>query len=534
MKNKRVAGAISLSLSLTMLASGSLAQGGRMVTVPVGTVVPLRMETYLSSEASQVGDSFQATVFRDVEIDGRLAIPADSKIEGRVSTLTKADRKSKAGTLGVAFERLLITGRRTINVDATLTTLDEAARAKLETADEEGKVAGGSQKRRAVIFIGGGAGAGAIIGAVAGGGKGAAVGAGIGAVLGTIGTLLGKGDDAEVKPGTEFGMLIERAFSVEADSRAVAQADFTGGQTPGSSDLIQAAQVVLRDRGYYSGQIDGRLNTETRSALRQFQRDRSLAASGELNQITAKELGILDRTGTPAVLIPITAPRAEWVDRGSIRVQADAHTQGLGWRTLVDHFVTQNTLHVYIRGVRPDRIPSGQTQHHRIDETISEASGVQRVLFHGPDRDFTVEPGGGAAAGGNGTGDTQQIALVTNRLLASYQRDLGVRTARNELYFDARRDFRPGEVELLFQISTLATAADLYNQLVGRVRDQEAIKDAADSLLRQARFVNRLLRRHDELNLSRPVRSDWDLLRSELRRITITPNDIDTDIDRIR
>src|SRR5262245_42935733 len=178
-----------LILVLTSLTFFAAPAPQRYVTVQAGTVIPLRMDTYLTSESSRIGDRFEATVFRDVEVEGRLAVPANSKIEGRVTSVEKSDRRSRAGTLAVAFDRLILQNGQSIAIDGTLTTLDDEGRRKLED-NEEGRVEGDSQKRRAVVFIGGGAGVGAAIGAVTGGGKGAAVGAGIGAVLGTIGTLL--------------------------------------------------------------------------------------------------------------------------------------------------------------------------------------------------------------------------------------------------------------------------------------------------------------------------------------------------------
>ena len=64
------------------------------------------------------------------------------------------------------------------------------------------------------MFIGGGAGAGAIIGAAAGGGKGAGIGARVGTGLGTAGSLLSKGNEAEVPSGTEIGMMLDKELTI--------------------------------------------------------------------------------------------------------------------------------------------------------------------------------------------------------------------------------------------------------------------------------------------------------------------------------
>jgi hypothetical protein len=519
---------VSWALMVVILLSGQ-AHGVQLTTIPVGTVIPLRMETHLSSESSRPGDVFTASVFRDVLLDGRVAIPMGSRVEGRVTQVTRAERRSRAGTIAIAFDRLVLLDGHSISVDGTLTTLDEEARKKLE-ADEEGRVEGDAQKRRAVIFIGGGAGVGAVIGAITGGGKGAAVGAGVGAVLGTIGTLLSRGDEAEVKQGTEFGMMVERSFSVR-ERRGEPSAQFAD-----SPESVRGVQERLRDRGYYTGPIDGRMSSATRAAIREFQRDRRLAVTGEIDTETARELGVIGQSrpsrGEP---VSIRNPRAEWVDNDSVRIWVDAYTEGGGWQVFTDHFARAGTLHVYVQGMRP-RLPSTTGRdHHAVSETFDNVAGVTRAIFHGSEREIIVEiaRGRGPSPGGD-TGDPRQITLLANRLLTDFQRDLNVRGGRTQLIFDQRRDYRQGEIDLLSLLNSLVAAAELYSQTVGRVRDDDAVKDAADALFRQARFVTRLLRRADGWSLSRLVQNDWEQLRAELRRITIVSSDLDTDIDRIR
>ena len=557
----------ALVVSTLVLALGVSALAQYSMRVPNGAVIPLRMDTYLSSDTSRVGDRFTATVFRPVVIDRRVIIPVDSKVEGRVTAVDRAERGSKAGTIAIAFDRLLFPNGHSIPIDGTLTTLDAAARRSIENLDEEDRVDGGSRTRRAVVFIGGGAGAGAVIGAVAGGGKGAAVGAGLGAVLGTIGVLLSKGEKAEVKPGTEFGLRVERDFTLDTGQVGVAGVRYpydgndaytafdsgidTGSQGQGqantiytSSDAIRSAQVVLRDRGYYNGSISGVMNPPTRAALRQFQRDRNLPETGDLDFRTAQALGIASDTGTTADLVEIDNPRAERISRDSVRVDLTARTRTSGWRVFTDKFVTGNTLHVYVRGV-PPRYASGQRiDEQRISETVDNAGGVTRVVFHGAQRDITVDlfgrgdtgggGGTGGGAGGGGIGNPRQISFLANRLLNDYSRELNVRTMRGELIFDRNRNLRDREVELLFLFNSLKATAELYNSLTTNVNEPDALKGAADSLMRQARLVNRVIRRDTGASLSNIVATDWDQLKSELSRITLTDVNLDNDPDRNR
>jgi hypothetical protein len=127
-------------------------------------------------------------------------------------------------------------------------------------------------------------------------------------------------------------------------------------------------------------------------------------------------------------------------------------------------------------------------------------------------------------------GNPRQIALLANRLLQDFQRDLNIRNDRGQVIFDTRRNFRANEVEILSQLNSLQSAAELYAQLSASVTDPDANQGAALSLLRQARLLDRMLKRYTRLTLSSAVRSDWDQLQAELARISDT--NLDNDILR--
>jgi peptidoglycan hydrolase-like protein with peptidoglycan-binding domain len=57
-----------------------------------------------------------------------------------------------------------------------------------------------------------------------------------------------------------------------------------------SKSTIQEAQRCLRDDGYYSGSLNGKLNSKTRAAIRSFQQDHGLAQTGSLTPRTMAAL----------------------------------------------------------------------------------------------------------------------------------------------------------------------------------------------------------------------------------------------------
>jgi peptidoglycan hydrolase-like protein with peptidoglycan-binding domain len=578
--------------------------GQRLITVPVGSVIPLRMDTYLSSDSSRLGDRFTATVFRSIVVDGRVAVPENAKIEGHVTGTTRAERGSKAGTIAVAFDRLVAANGRSVPIDGTLTMLSEEGRRRIEQDVRYQEGAG--RTRRAVVFTGVAGGAGATIGAADGGTETTTAGA-------ILGALLGNGERAEVRPGTEFGMMVERSFTVDMinvaderdlndnDTRAPSQTASTSADsvrsaqialrsrhyydgpangvmnqatrdaiqnfqhdrniaTTGELDIataralgisadvagpsaqtaftstesIRFAQITLRDRGYYTGPINGVMNQAMRNAIRQLQRDRNLSPNGDLDLSTAREMGIANDSGMESAAIEIMNPRAERIGAGSIRISADVHTQGSGWQVFVNRFVTGNTLHVYVRGVPPRYSAGSAVDHHPFTETYNDLPTVARVIIHGPQRDFTADLAGDGAGtvGATGIGNPRQITLLANRLLQDFQRELNMRNNRGQVSFDTRRDFRPNEVELLFQITSLQAAAELYNQLTASITDPDAVKGAAGGLMRQARLLERIMRRDPQLTLSSAVSADWQQLQAELARISVTDANPDGDIIR--
>jgi len=181
-------------------------------TLEANQIIRVRMNETISSANASVGDAFSTTVVDPVYAGGTEVIPAGSVIVGRVTQVKRAARKSKAGTLAVEFIALKLPNGLSRAMNGSLSS----GSGDTTTYDNEGGVSGGSSMKRNVVFIGGGAAAGALIGAIAGGGKGAGIGAGVGAGLGVAGAYFSKGKDAVVKPGTEFGVVLNQSLSLPA------------------------------------------------------------------------------------------------------------------------------------------------------------------------------------------------------------------------------------------------------------------------------------------------------------------------------
>lgn len=214
MRTKVVITNFFLFLVASMGATFAEAQVRKKVTyypVKTGTVLRVRIDSTLNSKSARPGDTFQTRLVDPVYSSrGVLVIPDGSTINGRVTAAKPATRNGNPGTIDVAFTSVVLPNGRRATINGTLTDLDSG-----ETrSDNEGSASVGKTRHRNVKFIGGGAAGGAVIGALAGGGTGALIGAGVGAAGGYIFKKLSKGDNAEVKRGTEFGVYLNRAISL--------------------------------------------------------------------------------------------------------------------------------------------------------------------------------------------------------------------------------------------------------------------------------------------------------------------------------
>jgi hypothetical protein len=156
--------------------------------VPVGTEFDVRLQTPLSSATTQVEDKFEATTLVDYRDGDRVLVPAGSTLRGVVSSVKKAGRIERTGSLTLAFDRLTI-GNRSYPIRGVVT----------DALESEG-IKGDAGK------IGAGAGVGAVIGAILGGAKGALAGILIGGG-GTVAATEGK--DVELMPGTVLRVRLD-------------------------------------------------------------------------------------------------------------------------------------------------------------------------------------------------------------------------------------------------------------------------------------------------------------------------------------
>jgi len=168
------------------------------LTLPAGAVISVRAAQWLSSDHSQPGDQFNATLDQPVIVDGWVVAQRGQTVMGRVAVAQKAGHGQKESQLGVELSQIVL-------VDGQQLPL----RTQLLQVSGPGVPAG-----QTVATVGVPTGMGAAIGAVAAGGQGAGIGAAAGATAGLIGVLLTHGKPTVIPPGTLMTFRQEYPLSI--------------------------------------------------------------------------------------------------------------------------------------------------------------------------------------------------------------------------------------------------------------------------------------------------------------------------------
>jgi hypothetical protein len=156
--------------------------------IPVGQELDVRLQTQLSSDTAQVEDRFEATTVVDLYEGNRVLIPAGSVMRGIVSSVNRASRTDRKGSLTLSFDQVTVNGRN-YPMRGTVT----------QALESEGI-------RGEVPRIGVGSAVGAILGGIIGGGKGAL----IGVLVGAGGTLAAtEGKDITLPAGTVLRVRLD-------------------------------------------------------------------------------------------------------------------------------------------------------------------------------------------------------------------------------------------------------------------------------------------------------------------------------------
>jgi hypothetical protein len=169
----------------------------RRVTLNAGILIPVRLVEGLSTERNSPGDTFTATLDRQLVVDGYVIAERGARVDGRVVDADRGGRVKGVAAIAVELTRLRTADGQNIAIQT-------------ESFAREAE----SSRRDDATKVGAGAAVGAIIGAIAGGGKGAAIGAGAGGAAGAGTVALTRGKPATLPSETRIDFRLKAPVSI--------------------------------------------------------------------------------------------------------------------------------------------------------------------------------------------------------------------------------------------------------------------------------------------------------------------------------
>jgi hypothetical protein len=261
------------------------------------------------------------------------------------------------------------------------------------------------------------------------------------------------------------------------------------------------------------------MSSTTRAALLRYQRAANLAESGVLDEATARSMGLAGESLERTVPVSVTSFESRIGPDGRVDVALAATTNTGGWDVAETHFVTADTLHVYVRGAGPSGPATQALTRHDLQFTLGadEARGVTRYVVHGAGADLTGDLG---AAAGPDIGD---LSRRVSAMLRGYERALGVRTLRSGAVTLTGRGYTEPEMELYFAINSLASSLALHTSVAPSVSDPASLHGAVQVIVRAARQVDRAVGRAGT-NRTTGVERDWSAMRSDFADLAASIN----------
>ena len=301
----------ALSVAL-VFAAASAASAQSRVVLPAGSVIIVRTTGPLQSATAKSGQTFETNVEGSVGVDEFTVIPAGSKIRGVIQLATPATRQ-QSGVIEVVFDRLMLPNGSTFAIEGKLTSTDSAERRQIE-----------SDPNARVVLVGE---RGGIGGAIAGAGSGKSANN----IFAALGSLLSEGRDVNVAAGTALAVELQNAVTLRGGGRL---RGMEGSTIYTAAERVRAAQQALAQQNYYRGALTGQLDDATRTALFQFQVDRGLSATGNLDGRTAQALGLSMGVGAGLSGSTLSVAEASAVRRDAqslvARVRSELTASGVG------------------------------------------------------------------------------------------------------------------------------------------------------------------------------------------------------------
>ena len=188
-----------------LFALAALAATASAAEIPTGTHLLLRMENSVSSRTAKAGDGVYFRTVTPLSAGGRIVVPPGSYAQGIVSRAERGKRAHGQAGLEIQLVMLMLTNGEVITASSRTASIAS------EGASHGPQWDAGVVPPIPFKSVFGAA----VVGAIAGGRTGSGIGmAAVGAVA-VISSIVARGHEVELRPGTQVDVAFERAIQVE-------------------------------------------------------------------------------------------------------------------------------------------------------------------------------------------------------------------------------------------------------------------------------------------------------------------------------
>lgn len=190
---------------------------GALCVVPAATKIPIQLRQPISTKNAQAGDPIYAQTSFPIIVNGVIAIPAGTWVQGVVDNVKRAGRIKGTAELGFHLTTFIYPNGYAVDIAAAI---DQVPGDAATSVREPGTVKHDSEKGKDLERVGTAASQGGQIGALAGAAanpsiRGFGVGGLSGIAAGTLIALLARGSDVRFETGTAVEISLSKPMAID-------------------------------------------------------------------------------------------------------------------------------------------------------------------------------------------------------------------------------------------------------------------------------------------------------------------------------
>jgi len=190
------------------LAFAAFVSTASAAEIPAGTHLLLRMENSISSRTAKAGDGVYFRTVTPLSAGGKIVVPPGSYAQGIVTRAERGKRAHGPAELEIQLVMLMLTNGEVITASSRTASISSE---RASEGASKGQWDAGVIPPIPFKSVFGAA----VVGAIAGGRTGSAIGMAVVGAAAVISSIVARGHDIELRPGTQVDVIFDRPAVLE-------------------------------------------------------------------------------------------------------------------------------------------------------------------------------------------------------------------------------------------------------------------------------------------------------------------------------